>query len=342
MPSARELGLINDEASTGKQNSIVDVPGVMVGHQTIRRDDLLTGVTAILPHGGDLFQDKVAAAPAVINGFGKSVGLMQIEELGQLESPILLTNTFSVGTCSNALIRRAIRQNPEIGRTTSTFCPVVLECNDGFLSDIQAMAVTEDDALAAIQNACDANITQGSIGAGTGMRCFGYKGGIGSASRKIDLSGKPHHIGILVNSNFGAADHLILPCGWSTDKRAAKEADKGSIIIVMATDIPMDFRQLRRVAYRCGAGLARLGSVWGHGSGDIVLAFSTATRFAHTEREDLLKYEMLNERRMDDLFRAAADATAEAVLNSMLYSPATTGRGGNKAMSLADVLRKTT
>jgi D-aminopeptidase len=312
----------------------------MVGHQTIRRDDLHTGVTAVMPHGGDLFQEKVPAAVEVINGFGKSVGLMQIEELGTLESPILLTNTFGVGTCANALIRRAIKSNPGIGRTTSTFNPVVLECNDGALSDIQAMAVTEADALAAIQNACDETVVQGSVGAGTGMRCFGYKGGIGTASRQVELDGKSHHLGILVNSNFGSAHQLILPHGWRAKTGAKAEPEKGSIIIVLATDVPLDYRQLRRVGRRCGAGLARLGSVWGHGSGDIVLAFSTAYRLRHDEPRDTIPAQMLNEARMDSLFAAAADATAEAVLNSMLFSPAITGRGGQHAPSLAEVIRK--
>lgn len=340
MPSAREIGLISDNSKTGTHNSLTDVPGVLVGHQTIRRGDLHTGVTAIFPHDGDLFREKVPAAVEVINGFGKSVGLMQIEELGQLESPIMLTNTFGVGTVSNALIRRAVKANPEIGRSTSTFSPLVCECNDGTLSDIQALAVTEEDALAAIQNACDQTVVQGSVGAGTGMRCFGFKGGIGTASRQIEISGKPHHLAILVNSNFGSADELILPHGWVTKSRSIPAEDKGSIIIVLATDIPLDTRQLRRVARRCGAGLARMGSFWSHGSGDIVVAFSTAYRINHFERDDVVPIRMLNERRLNRLFHAAADATAEAVWNSMLYSPATTGRDGNHAPSLADAIKR--
>lgn len=340
MPSAREIGLFPSDAKTGVHNSITDVPSVLVGHQTIRRENLHTGVTAILPHSGNLFEEKVPAAAVVINGFGKSIGLMQIEELGQLESPILLTNTFGVGTCANALIRRAIKQNPQIGRETSTFSPVVCECNDGHLSDIQAMAVTEDDALAAIQNACDMTVTQGSVGAGTGMRCFGYKGGIGTASRAIEIGDAMRHLGILVNSNFGGHDQLILPCGWTTKSKPPAQEDKGSIIIVMATDIPLDHRQLRRVALRCGAGLARLGSVWGHGSGDIVIAFSTAQRIHHNDKRDLLATQMLNENKIDSLFTAAADCTAEAVLNSMLFSEKTIGRKGHTAASLADAITR--
>jgi len=342
MPSAREIGVFPDSTKTGKHNSITDVPGVMVGHQTIRRDNLLTGVTAILPHAGDLFQEKVPAAVAVINGFGKSIGLMQVEELGQLESPILLTNTFSVGTCGNALIRMAVEKNPQIGRTTSTFSPLVCECNDGYLSDIQAQAVTEEDARLAIQNACDLTVTQGSVGAGTGMKCFGYKGGIGTASRVITLDEKPFHLGVLVNSNFGSPEQLILPAGWTTAaSNAAQEPDKGSIIIVLATDLPVDYRQLRRVALRCGAGLARLGSCWGHGSGDIVVAFSTAQRLQHKQAKAVIETRMLHEERLDEIFRMAADATAEAVLNSMLFSSATVGRDYHRVPALGDVLRRT-
>src|SRR3954468_20695614 len=172
----------------GPRNSIADVPGVRVGHRTISKGDLRTGVTAILPHAGDLYRQKVPAACHVINGFGKSVGLMQVDELGTLETPILLSNTFAVGTCATALIRRAIRDNPDIGRETVTVNPLVCECNDGYLSDIQALAVTEADAEAAIA-AADAAFERGSVGAGTGMSAFGFKGGIGTASRALALDG---------------------------------------------------------------------------------------------------------------------------------------------------------
>lgn len=340
MPSARKIGLISNKSKTGPRNSITDVKDVLVGHQTIRRDDLLTGVTAILPHDGDLFREKVPAAVAVINGYGKSIGLMQIEELGQLESPILITNTFSVGTCGNALIRRAIKQNADIGRETSTFSPVVCECNDGHLSDIQALAVTEDDALAAIQNACDMTVVQGSVGAGTGMRCFGFKGGIGTASRAIEINGKTHHIGVLVCTNFGDRDQLMLPNGWTITEPPPEQKDKGSIIIIMATDVPLDYRQLRRVSLRCGAGLARLGSIWGHGSGDIVVGFSTAQRIKHYEKRDVIDFQTLNEDRINKLFASAAECTTEAILNSMLFSEKTVGRDGNFSPALGDSLRQ--
>ncbi len=209
---ARDLGLACGSLPPGQRNSIADVPGVLVGHATLIDGDVCTGVTAVLPHDGDLFQDRPLAAVQVLNGFGKSVGLVQVAELGTLETPVLLTNTFAVGTCANALIRRAVRDNPEIGRQTSTVNAVVLECNDGYLNDIQAMAVTEADAEAAIASAAE-EFAAGAVGAGAGMSCFGLKGGIGSASRRIKLDGEAYHLGVLVLANFGRAGELRLPDG---------------------------------------------------------------------------------------------------------------------------------
>ncbi|WP_137933414.1 DmpA family aminopeptidase [Mesorhizobium comanense] len=333
-----DFGLTCGTLPTGTRNAITDVPGVRVGHCTLRDGDINTGVTAILPHGGNLFRDKVAAAAHVINGFGKTVGLMQVQELGTMETPVLLTNTLSVGTCATALIRDAIRRNPDIGRTTGTVNPVVGECNDGPLNDIQALAVSEEHALAALADAHDGDVEQGNVGAGTGMSCFGFKGGIGSASRKIALGGD-HHLGVLVLSNFGRRGDLILPDGRRPDPRQAVEAERGSIMIVLATDLPLEHRQLDRVARRAGAGIARLGTFWGHGSGDIAIAFSTGNRVDHDESRDLVPLLALNEARIDMLFRAAVEATQEAVLNSMLSAEAFTGRGGTHRASLADWLR---
>jgi D-aminopeptidase len=327
----------------GAWNAITDVPGVRVGHCTLRDGDVNTGVTAILPHSGNLFRRKVVAATHVINGFGKSTGLVQIDELGTIETPILLTNTLSVGTCATALIREAISQNPDIGRTTSTVNPVVGECNDGPLNDIQALAVTEEHARAALKAAQEGPVEQGSVGAGTGMTCFGFKGGVGSSSRRIELDGTDHHLGALVLTNFGNAGDLVLPDGRRpSPKKAAssiKDEEKGSVIIVLATDVPLEHRQLNRVAKRAAAGLARLGSFWGHGSGDIAIAFTTANTVDHDSKADLLSMRILNEGRIDLLFRAAAEATQEAVLNSMLSADRFMGRGGKTRISLADVLR---
>ena len=336
---ARARGIDCGVLPPGRWNAITDVPGVAVGHCTRLGGGLATGVTAVLPHGGDLFRDKVLAAAEVINGFGKSVGLMQLQELGTLETPLLLTNTFGVGTCANALIRRAVAQNPAIGRRTSTVNPVVLECNDGPLNDIQAMAVTEADALAALDAAAGGAVVQGAVGAGTGMTCFGFKGGIGTASRALTLDGQGFHLGALVLSNFGRAGDLVLPGGLRPDPRGGGDApERGSVIVVLGTDVPLGLRQLARVARRAGAGLARLGAFWGHGSGDIAVAFSTANRVAHEARGDFADRRVLNDARIDLMFRAAAEATAEAVLDSMLTATAVAGRDGATRPCLGDWL----
>ena len=320
----RDFGLACGSLPAGALNAITDVAGVRVGHLTLRDGDINTGVTAILPHGGNLFRSKVRAASEVINGFGKTVGLVQLDELGTIETPLLLTNTLSVGTCATALIRQAIRQN---------------ECNDGPLNDIQALAVGEEHALAAIEVAGEGPVEQGSVGAGTGMTCFGFKGGIGTTSRRIRLDGRDHHLGALVLSNFGRAGDLVLPDGRRPDPRRPGEAESGAVIIVLATDIPLEHRQLKRVARRAGAGIARLGAFWGHGSGDIAIAFSTADPVDHDEKRGLVPIRVLSESRIDLLFQAAAEATQEAVLNSLLASPAFEGRGGAPRPSLADWLR---
>ena len=294
---ARDLGLACGALPPGQRNSIADVPGVLVGHATIVRDEVCTGVTGVLPHEGDLFADKPVVAAVVLNGFGKSVGLVQVNELGTIETPILLTNTFAVGVCAQALIRRAIAADPEIGRQTSTVNPVVLECNDGTLNDIQAMAVTEVHAEAAIAAAAD--FPAGAVGAGTGMSCFGLKGGIGSASRRLRLDGETYHLGALVLANFGRAGELRLPDGRRVDQGAAPVAEAGSCIVVLGTDVPLDHRQLGRVARRAGVGLAWCGSFWGNGSGDIALGFTTVNRMPHRAGQDLLGHRVLAEARID-------------------------------------------
>jgi D-aminopeptidase len=334
---ARDLGLACGELAPGPRNTIADVAGVRVGHRTMNEGELRTGVTAIVPPGENLFAEKLVAAADVLNGFGKSTGLVQVEELGTLETPILLTNTFGVGTCANALIRRAIRQNREIGRRSSTVNPVVLECNDGYLSDIQAMAVTETDAEAALGGAGEA-FALGAVGAGTGMSCFGLKGGIGSASRMMRFDGADFCLGVLVLANFGRAGDLRLPDGRVVDPATAPKPELGSVIVVMATDLPLEFRQLRRIARRAGVGLARVGSFWGNGSGDIALAFTTANRVAHAPKRDLLQQRVLAEARIDLVFRAAADATQEAVLDALAAAEPVTGRAGHHRRCLRDVL----
>ncbi|HZH53874.1 MAG TPA: P1 family peptidase [Microvirga sp.] len=342
-PRARDLGLACGSLPAGERNSLSDVPGVRVGHKTLNHGEIRTGVTAILPHWGNLYRDKPVAAVHVLNGFGKSAGLVQVEELGAIETPILLTNTLSVGTCCTALVRHAIAHNPDIGRETATVNPVVFECNDGYLNDIQALAVTEEDARAALE-AASPDFEVGAVGAGCGMSTFGFKGGIGTSSRRLDLDGRPFHFGVLVLSNFGRAGDLRLPDGRQIPPKAAKPVDrpaeKGSIIIVAATDIPLSDRQLKRVIRRAGVGLARLGSFWGHGSGDIALGFTTANRLSHDENAALVTLDILNENRIDLLFEAMADTTQEAVLDALVAAGPMKGRAGHKRPGLADVLKQ--
>jgi D-aminopeptidase len=334
---ARDLGLACGSLPPGERNSIADVPGVTVGHATLIEGDICTGVTAVLPHDGDLFADKPVAAAAVLNGFGKSIGLVQVNELGTLETPILLTNTFAVGVCAQALIRRAIAADPEIGRTTSTVNAVVLECNDGYLNDIQAMAVTEAHADAAIAAAAE-TFDVGAVGAGAGMSCFGLKGGVGSSSRRVRLDGATYHLGVLVLANFGRAGDLRLPDGRRVHPDSGIMPEAGSCIVAIGTDLPLDHRQLGRVARRAGVGLAWCGAFWGNGSGDIALAFTTANRMPHVIDQDLIDHRVLAEARIDRLFQATAEATQEAVMDALAAAETTVGRHGHQRVGLAELL----
>lgn len=339
---ARDYSLVCGSLPPGPLNAITDVAGVTVGHCTIREADIRTGFTAVLPHPGDVFREKVRAGVEVINGFGKSAGLMQLAELGQIETPILLGNTFSVAAGIEALVGRTLANNPEIGRSTGTVNSLVLECNDGFLSDIRARRLTVADAEAALDAASGGSVEEGAVGAGTGMSGFGFKGGIGTASRLIALDGRSFTVGVLVQANFGNAGDLVLPDGRRPVPPAASPVqppERGSVIIILATDLPLESRQLTRIARRCGAGLARLGAFWGNGSGDIAVAFTTACPVDHDQPNDLVPLCALNENRIDTLFRAAAEATQEAVLNAMVAAPATTGRDGHHRPSLGDWLR---
>lgn len=339
MTSARDIGLITGGLQVGRWNAITDVAGVSVGHRTLKGSELATGVTAILPHDGDLFRLKPRAAVEVINGFGKSVGLLQVAELATLETPILLTNTFGVAACVEALIRRAILQNPRIGRETSSVNPVVCECNDGAINDIQALALTPADAIIAIEAARSGDVEQGCVGAGAGMTAFGFKAGIGSASRVMEIGGADYTLGALVLANFGTRGDLVLPDGRRPDPRGPTLAERGSVIVVLATDLPLGDRQLQRVVRRAGAGLARLGAFWGHGSGDIALAFTTADPVLHDPESAFAPQRRLSDGLIDLPFRAAAEATQEAVLNSLCHATATPGRAGQHFPALSDWLQ---
>lgn len=325
-----ERRLATPRFACGPGNSLSDVPGVRVGHSTLARGAVQTGVTAIVPPGDNLFARPLPCGAAVLNGFAKPAGLVQIAELGELQTPILLGNTLAVGTLFTALARDAIGRNPELGRALPTVNPLVLECNDGWLNDIQALAVTEKMAREALAGAGPA-FARGSVGAGRGMSCFGLKGGIGTASRPIPALNAT--LGLLVLANFGALAALTLDgvrIGEAVEPllpELAPQDDAGSIIIIMATDAPLDARQLGRIAKRAGAGLGRLGSYWGHGSGDIAVAFSTRHR-----------PEPPPDAALEPLLAAVADATEHAVLDALLSADAVSGFRGHFRPSLSQVL----
>lgn len=324
------------------RNAITDVPGVTVGHCTLAQGAIQTGVTVVRPHAGDPYRDRVPAAAVVLNGFGKSIGLLQLDELGVLETPIALTNTLSVAAVAGAQIRQCIGANPELGRSQPTVNPLVFECNDGFLNDIQRMAVTQEHYLQAFDSAT-VSVPQGSVGAGRGMSCFGAKGGIGTASRRAG----PHTVGALVLANFGRTAQWVWggqalgatlaqrlaamqPASAATPPAPpAAEPEKGSIIMLLATDAALDARQLRRLALRAGAGLARTGSVFGHGSGDIALAFSTAYTVPQDARRPMPRPALLHDALLDDLFQAAADSTEQAIVHALWHAQTVVGRDAN-------------
>jgi D-aminopeptidase len=331
--------------AAGPRDSIADVAGVTVGHATLATGDLQTGVTVVRPHAGDPFTDKVTAAAVVINGFGKSVGLMQLNELGVFESPIALTTTLSVGTIAMAQVRATIAAHPGLARTTTTVNPLVFECNDGYLNDVQALAIREahyDDALAA----ASAEFARGAVGAGRGMSCFGLKGGIGTASRLAGEAPLTFTLGALALANFGRLATLTVagtPLGAVLAERLAQREsattrpDQGSVIVVLATDAPLDHRQLRRVATRAAAGIGRTGSYYGHGSGDIALAFTTAATVPHDPQEPVRDVRVLAETALEPLFEAAAEATEQAIVDALFAAETVTGFAGHTRYALIDL-----
>lgn len=315
----------------GNNNGITDVQGVKVGHVTLyeKIDDahtIATGVTAILPHGGDLFAKKVRAASTVINGYGKAAGLVQINELGLLESSIMLTNTLSVGPVMQGTLQYMLDQNKDIGDSTSSINIVVGECNDSYLNSIRLQAVKPEHAVQAIVGATTDPVEQGAVGAGKGMVCFGYKGGVGTASRSVTAGGDKYTVGCLVLSNFGKREDALF-ADWS--KKEINTPD-GSIMMIIATDAPLYDRQLKRLAKRCAAGLGRTGSHIANGSGDIAIAFSTANPYQHQADHHLENMTYLRDDHpvMNHLFQAVVETTEEAVINSLRYADTTYGRKG--------------
>ena len=322
----------------GRKNLITDVPGVKVGHVTLKdeKKNIHTGVTAILPHGGNLFQEKVTAGSCVINGFGKSAGLLQIDELGTVETPILMTNTLSVGTALNALSKYMLERNPDIGVSTGTVNCVVTECNDGELNDIRGFHVKEGHVLQALDTAGE-DFEEGSVGAGAGMCCMGLKGGIGSASRLVSCDGRDYTVGSLVLSNFGVKGNLRID-GRLIETEEEEKPEKGSVIVVIGTDLPLSDRQLKRAAKRAVVGLARVGSFLGNGSGDIAIAFSNGNLAPHYSKKDILETKMLHDDAMDKVFEAAAEVVEEAVISSLYHGETVKGIRGKVIHGLPEYL----
>ncbi|MYL50827.1 S58 family peptidase [Halobacillus litoralis] len=340
--TTREHGIIIGSMPIGARNQITDVPGVTVGHYTLNKNRVQTGVTAVLPHQGNLFQNKTVASAHVINGFGKTAGTIQLEELGTLETPIVLTNTFGVGAAYDALVSYTLDRNPEVGRTTGTVNPVIGECNDMVINDIREQAVTKEHVLQAIADA-EEDFMEGCVGAGRGMLCYSLKGGIGSSSRKVKLAHGAYTIGVLTLTNFGKLSDLRIngqAVGQKLKERiqAEEEKDKGSIMIVVATDLPVSDRQLKRICKRTVTGLSRTGSMIGNGSGDVVLGFSTATTIAHEKPEETMIRSSIHEEDMDESFRAVGEATEEAILESLFQATTVNGRDNQQRPTLTELL----
>ncbi|MFB6365560.1 P1 family peptidase [Paenibacillus elgii] len=304
-----------------------------------------TGVTAILPHPGDWFREKTVAAAHVINGFGKTAGLVQVDELGVIEPPIMLTNTFGVPAVTEGTLRYMLAQDDGIGDRDGSLNVVTGECNDSLLNDMRGLHVRPEHAMEAIRRGREATgtgrrVSEGAVGAGTGMVCFGYKGGIGTSSRQVEVEGVIYHFGVLVLTNFGLGEDLTIlgkPVGESLRAKPEEARDNdGSIIIVVGTDLPMDARQLKRIAKRAGFGLTRTGSIAHQGSGDIVIAFSNGNRIPHTPASGILELRVVLEdgRLMSDCFRAVAEATEEAIYNSLFMAETTSGCEGRTIAAL--------
>ena len=350
-PRARDIGIDIGILKPGRWNAITDVRGVKVGHVTLvegegrlipGRGPVRTGVTMILPHDGNLFWEKVPAAAYVLNGFGKSIGLHQVNELGNLETPIALTNTLNAPLAADALIEWSIGHNPQIGIGTGTVNPVVGEVNDGSLNDIQGRHVRKEHALEAIAIATAGAVEEGSVGAGTGSVCMGWKGGIGTSSRVLPPKRGGYTVGVLVQTNFGGVLTVNgAPVGRELGRYAGSRdfpyeiPEDGSVMVVVATDAPLDHKQLERLAKRVGLGLARTGFYSSNGSGDFFIAFSTARRIPH-DSPLTLKTEVVSNDAMSPLFLAVVEATEEAVINSMLKATTVTGRDG-RAVDAIDI-----
>lgn len=337
---ARDLGVKIGVLPTGRYNAITDVPGVLVGQTTLTRSDSIrTGVTAIIPHNGNIFQQKVPAAIYVGNGFGKLAGTTQVKELGNIEAPVILTNTLNVSTGMEGVIEHTLQQKGN--EQAQSVNAVVGETNDGYLNDIRGRHVQKQDVLNAIRTAKTGAVDEGCVGAGTGTVCFGFKGGIGTASRKLPASLGGYTVGVLVQTNFGGVLQIDgAPVGEELKKFYLSDQLNnpvdGSCMMVVATDAPLDSRNLERLAKRAFMGLAKTGGIASNGSGDYVIAFCTDStlRVAHDTKETMQNMKLLRNDETSPLFMAAIEATEEAIINSLFAATTTKGKGGRVVEAL--------
>ena len=352
---ARDLGIAIGELPTGPLNAITDVPGVCVGHCTVSwggselpsgSGPARTGVTAVFPHADDIWHNRVKAGAFAANGVGEIIGISAVREWGLIETPIMLTNSQSAGAVYDATVRWMMDQNPRAGIEDAVM-PVVGECDDGSLNDLRGMHVKEEHVRQALDEAAAGPVAEGCVGAGTGMTCFDFKAGIGTSSRIVSAHGRPYTVGVLALTNFGNRRRLTIdgvPVGREITDLMPLENREGSCVVLLATDAPLSARQCERLAKRCSLGLAVTGSYAADGSGEFMVAFSTAHRVPRAT-VDLLKLASVANDHMFGLFEAAVDATAESVVNSLCASRTSEGRDGGVAYALpldrvVDIMQK--
>ena len=349
---ARDLGIVVGSYDPGPLNAITDVSGVKIGHTTLISGEgalkpgqgpIRTGVTVVTPRD-DVWHKKVPAGSFVLNGTGEMTGLAWVTESGFLEYPIALTNTLNVPRVANGVMDWMIARYPEIGITDDTLTPVVAECDDGRLNDIQGRHVSEANVIAALDGASSGPVKEGTVGAGTGMVSYGFKGGIGTASRKLPEKEGAYTVGVLVNANHGRRPELMVggtPVGklyappQQVSEALSPGQSEGSIIVIIATDAPLDSRQLTRLAKRAALGLARTGSTARHGSGDFMLAFSTANTIPHYPKEPTFQQIHLADTHLNPLITATVEATEEAILNALTMASTIVGRDGHRVEAIS-------
>ncbi len=344
---ARDLGVVIGRHAPGERNAITDVHGVRVGHTTVIRQDtpgvlgskaVRTGVTAIWPHGGQPWRDRVYVGTFILNGYGEIIGINQLNEWGVLHSPVVLTSSLSIGLAYDATARWIAAHDPAQG-TDDVFMPVITECDDSFLNDVRSFPLSERDVVRALEGATGGDVEEGCVGAATGLQCFDFKGGIGTASRVLPADSGGFTVGVLVSTNFGARSDLMIagvPIGREITDLMPEEHSEGSCVVVLATDAPLLPHQLRRLALRAGMALARAGSIGANGSGELMLAFSTAQTIPREAPGSELRARALldgaywhHPSPFDPLFTAAIEAVEEAVANALFAATTTRGRDGN-------------